>query len=88
MPYITRTARPGFDIRLEPLLSYQVEQWTPGELNYVLTKIASAWLGYEANYDRLSDVIKTFECAKLEFYRRVLVPYENAKADENGDVYA
>lgn len=25
--------------------------------------------------------------AKLEFYRRVAVPYENAKMAEHGDVY-
>jgi len=87
MPYIDQRNRNPLDIRLEPLMAFQPSQWTAGELNYVLTKIANAWLGWDYDYDRLSDVIKSFECAKLEFYRKMVVPYENGKADKNGDVY-
>lgn len=63
---------------------------TPGELNYLLTQAAidyflsrPAGSGYQA----INDVIGAFEGAKLEFYRRVAVPYEDAKIKENGDVY-
>ena len=61
-----------------------------GELNYVLTSVALAWLNYHQpphNYSLRSDVVKAFECAKLEFYERRVRPYEDEKIKENGDVY-
>jgi hypothetical protein len=32
-------------------------------------------------------MIGVLECAKLELYRRVAAPYEDAKCEDNGDVY-
>jgi len=32
-------------------------------------------------------VIGALEACKLEFYRRAVVPYEDKKIKENGDVY-
>ena len=61
---------------------------TPGELNYVLTRVAVEYLAAgKINYTRMAEVISAFECAKLEFARRVMAPYEDAKCQENGDVY-
>jgi hypothetical protein len=34
----------------------------------------------------MSSLISEVECAKLEFYRRVVSPYEDEKIKENGDV--
>ena len=61
-----------------------------GELNYVLTSVALAWLDYHQpphGYAMLSGVVKALECAKLEFYRRRMAPYEDEKIKENGDIY-
>jgi hypothetical protein len=66
---------------------------SPGELNYVLTKVAMTYLKdqtlYKGDYMYvdLNDIIGAFEAAKLEFYRRVVVPYEEQKRFDNGDVY-
>lgn len=38
------------------------------------------------SYNTLSDVVKAMECAKLEFVRRHLAPYEDSKILQNGDV--
>ena len=38
-------------------------------------------------YQTMNDIIGALEGAKLEFYRRVVVPYENDKIEQNGDVY-
>lgn len=35
----------------------------------------------------VSDLLGVFECVKLEFYRRIVAPYEDAKIAENGDVF-
>jgi hypothetical protein len=38
-------------------------------------------------YAHLNEVIGALECAKLELYRRIAVPYEDQKITESGDVY-
>ena len=61
-----------------------------GDLNYVLTKVALAWLMYHKppyNYSLRGRALLAFEAAKLEYYRRVMAPYEDRKIEENGDVY-
>ena len=61
---------------------------TAGELNYLLTQdILKYWKGSFGNYQAINDVIGALEGAKQEFYRRVVVPYEDKKIIENGDVY-
>ena len=59
-----------------------------GQLNYVITKCITDYIDYNGNsYQRINDVLGALEGAKLEFYRRVVVPYEDQKREENGDVY-
>lgn len=60
-----------------------------GELNYVLTKVLNKYLLENGlNYAHINDCLGALEGAKLEFYRRVAVPYEEKKLKENGDVYS
>lgn len=42
---------------------------------------------YVGNGFPYDDVAGALECCKLEFYRRVAVPYEEAKIKLNGDCY-
>lgn len=59
-----------------------------GELNYCFTELIIRFLALEGvNYQKINDVIGALEGAKLEFYRRVAVKYEDRKIIENGDVY-
>jgi hypothetical protein len=61
---------------------------TVGELNYRITLLLNRYTSVPGlSYQRINDVLGALEGAKLEFYRRVAVPYENAKMAENGDVY-
>ena len=39
------------------------------------------------SYATINDIIGALEGAKMEFYRRVVAPYEDEKIKENGDVY-
>lgn len=62
---------------------------TAGELNYVITSTILRWLegvNTDRSYSDLNEVIGVLECAKLELYRRLLVKYEKAKIQENGDL--
>jgi hypothetical protein len=41
----------------------------------------------ERHFNAQREAIGALECCKLEFYRRVAVPYEDRKIKSNGDVY-
>lgn len=83
MPYITQRRRVEIDAHVgEPIA-------TVGELNYAITKLVLGYIRLQPkwNYELYNGVIGALEAAKQEFYRRVVVPYEDAKIAENGDVY-
>lgn len=80
MPYITQAAR-------QVIADGGVIE-TSGELNYAFTTVINKYLAkHGKSYARFNDVIGALEGAKLEFYRRIVVPYEDQKIKENGDVY-
>lgn len=80
MPYIPQQARGELGEGGYPV--------TAGELNYSITNLIVEYLGLIGpDYEAINSVIGVLECAKLELYRRVAVPYENRKCAENGDVY-
>lgn len=60
---------------------------TAGELNYAITMLVKGYVKEGLSYQRINDIMGALEGAKLEMYRRVAVPYENAKMAENGDVW-
>lgn len=85
MPYIKDEQR----IRIQgetriPVLS------NPGELNYFLTRVIQHYLASkegEPRYRDYNEVFGVLSCVSQEFYRRVLVPFENEKIELNGDVF-
>lgn len=61
---------------------------TAGELNYAVTELIKAfYFNGKPGYEAINAVIGALEGAKTEFYRRVAVPYEDEKIEQNGDVY-
>lgn len=88
MPYIPQADRGIFANCLADLQGIVWERGlSNGELNYLMTCLAQIYLQkHGTSYNTISDVIKAFECAKLEFYRRVAAPYEDKKALANGDI--
>ena len=59
-----------------------------GELNFQLTRIVMDYLRASGRcYATMNDIVGALECAKAEFIRRVVAPYEDAKCAEHGDVY-
>lgn len=81
MPYISPEARARLAAGGRPE--------NAGELNYLLTRIVDRYLRDrgEVRYQHLNDAIGALEGAKLELYRRIAGPYEDAKRGENGEVY-
>lgn len=87
MPYIKPTNRTKYEATLRELIgvlkSLPTEE-VDGEMNYVVTKILKEV--YPLRYFQINRAVGVLECIKLEFYRRVAAPYEDAKIKESGDV--
>jgi hypothetical protein len=60
----------------------------PGELNYAITRMIYTYMLRKGkSYTTMNEIVGALECAKHEFERRIMDPYENQKRYENGDVY-
>lgn len=81
MPYISAESRYNLEENAEAPTS-------AGELNYCITKMCDAYAVNQHNYSKFNEIIGVLECAKLEFYRRLVAPYEDIKREDNGDVYS
>ena len=60
---------------------------SPGELNYCMTVLLMAYYNGYRGYTTIAEVTGVLDNVSKEFYRRVALPYENEKRNENGDVY-
>lgn len=86
MPYIDEPGRTKFLPITNEIGRTEID--SKGELNYLITSLLIQYMiQHGLKYDSINDVLGAVDGAGKEFYRRVAVPYENAKIDENGDVY-
>ena len=90
MPYIEQSERNHLDRAIKGLAKkidqIPCEQSLPvGILNYCITRLLLST--NPSRYTDYNSLIGVLECVKLELYRRAVGPYENGKAEENGDVY-
>lgn len=81
MPYITKYRKGELEHETSLIES-------AGELNYEITKLLLEYLATHGKHYRvMNDIVGALECAKQEFVRRVVNPYEDEKCEANGDVY-
>lgn len=85
MPYIRQSQREFYDYLTQFIKGSSIQ--SSGELNYLITLLLKEYIRYNGlSYQNINDVVGALEGAKLEFHRRVVVPYEDKKLKENGDV--
>jgi len=77
MPYIPEDRRADAYVAPE----------TVGELTYAITTVLVDYVGDRPTFRSWAEVLGALEAAKLELYRQVVAPYEDAKRIMNGDVY-
>lgn len=83
MPYIYLYHRADLELKSK------IEAQDVGQLNYQITRLLLKYLEMKGlRYDTLNDIVGVLECSKSEFYRRVVMPYEEYKRQENGDIYS
>ncbi len=85
MPYIEKHKR-------ATIKNHTVKPDNAGELNYLLTTEVLDYIEEHKgengiSYALLNEVTGVIESFKLEFYRRIVAPYEDEKIKKNGDVY-
>jgi hypothetical protein len=86
MPYISQDRRDA--LFNDSSTSYDDSIKSPGELNYMITLYLKEDIEkHGLSYQSINDIVGALEGAKLEFYRRVVGPYEDTKKELNGDVY-
>lgn len=56
-----------------------------GDLNYCFSRIISG-LMTDVSYSKIAMITGVLENIKQEYYRRVAVPYEDQKINQNGDI--
>lgn len=79
MPYINNDTKKELETRIAQ---------NAGELNYLFSSYIDEYINSKSfSYNTINEVIGALECAKLELYRRIAVPYEDRKIIENGEVY-
>jgi hypothetical protein len=81
MPYIMPNERPTLDV-VEEFMNLRNVQ-ADGGLNYILFRMA---LRLPPSYANYKNFLGELEEAAQEIRRRLLVPYEEMKRQENGDV--
>jgi hypothetical protein len=88
MPYIQLGDKLTYEESLQDLNFEINKKCTPGDLNYLLTRICLMYIQHRGkNYTHLNDVVGVLECCKQELYRRIISKYEDEKRDLNGEVY-
>ena len=90
MPYIPQEERTEIEDSLN-LLKAQLgisDDLPVGKLNYIVSTLISHLIDiHGTSYTIGNNLVGVLECAKQELYRRILIPYEDAKIELNGDVY-
>lgn len=87
MPYIKPFRRQELDDKMSTLLT-EVPQCTSEEMNYIISRLMNEYTNkQELDYQICNTAVGILECVKLEFYNKLITPYENTKIHENGKLY-
>lgn len=93
MPYIKDELRSRVDEQVIALVESLQDQSLDeseieGVLNYTITSLLDGIkpFGRGWRYKYINRAIGVLECVKMEFYRRLVGPYEDVAKQKNGDI--
>ena len=87
MPYVSQEEREKLDHWIDNVLFHMSSiDGKDGAVNYAITRIIDGIYG-KGGYAVYNRAMGVLDCVAREFYRRRVVPYEDKKIQENGDVY-
>lgn len=85
MPYIEQLERSQYNTEIE-ILATKLKDQPVGHINYVISRLIWMLFAQKVSYTWGNNLMGVLRCVAHEFYRRKLVPYEDKKIVENGDV--
>ena len=89
MPYTKQERRRPLEPAIHEITeTLDAMDWQTGDLTFLFYALAKKVSDKKLSYDTLSRIRAALQDAHDEFYRRICVPYEDKKIEENGDVYA
>ena len=88
MPYIVKQKRKKLDSWVNGLID---RCSCAGDITYCIYRLLIGLVARQKKYgglkyNYLAGLLGCVTSAREEFYRRIVVPYEDAKIEENGDV--
>ena len=91
MPYIPKSRRKCYDKEIESLVVelYFAEDcgYLESDITYVIYRLVKEMFGKEGfKWKDKVKALEVLEAVKLEYYRRVIVPYEDKKIKEHGEI--
>jgi len=89
MPYIEPDNRKSLENEIQTLAAALRRNGylEAGELNYVITRLIQVLTPSVLRYAHIATVSGVLRNVYDEWYRRVVVPYEDERRRQNGDVY-
>lgn len=86
MPYILDTRRDA--LYNDSLEDFDDSIKDAGELNYIITNVLITYMRtHGKSYKIFNDISGAMTESLAEFRRRIIVPYEDKKIEQNGDIY-
>ena len=85
MPYIDKEDRDQYHDTIMKAVELLKDK-PIGHFNYVVSSILWKLFSNKRGYTYGNSLMGVLSCIAQEFYRRMLVPYEDDKIKENGDV--
>ena len=90
MPYIKQLDRAKYNECVDALVEELIKndrQAIKGHHNYIMFTLAVKLLSkLGKRYATLQDIVGTFDCCKLELYRRIIANHEDQAIELNGDI--
>lgn len=86
MPYIDQLTRGALLCNTLEELKQQMIDLGPGDMNFVISTLIVAKWKSAPSYRIGNEIVGILECAKQEFVRRYLNPYEDKAIKRNGDL--
>jgi hypothetical protein len=92
MPYIKPQLRDKVKDEIVRLI-YKIDgtnvEDREGLMTYIIYKLLVETYGYSDDvpkWNKRAEALKVLESAKLEYYRRIMAPYEDKAIQRNGDI--
>jgi hypothetical protein len=87
MPYITTDKRTLYADEIQHFEALHAAEIPAGELNYLITSLLHSVIKKQGlKYDVLNKVMGCLECVKVSLTQTVIIPYEDTKILQNGNV--